>query len=75
MYNFPPPKGGVGGRPKRKPSFCSAKISDMDILRLEASLINEDDARPCQYTVWTAVCLRLRMMLGHVSTQSGLLSV
>ena len=34
----------------------------------------EGDARPWQYTVWTAVWLRLRMMLGHVSTQSGLLS-
>ena len=32
----------------------------------------EGDVR--QYTVWTAVCLRLRVMLGHGSTQSGLLS-
>ena len=44
------------------------------ILRLKAGLINEDDARPWQYTVWTVVCLRLRVMLGHDSTQSGLLS-
>ena len=36
---------------------------------------NEDDARPWQYTVWTAVCLRLRVIPGHGSTQSGLLSV
>ena len=34
----------------------------------------EGDVRPWQYTVWTAVCLRLRVMLGHGSTQSGLLS-
>ena len=30
----------------------------------------EGDARPWQYTVWTAVCLRLRVMLGHGSTHS-----
>ena len=35
---------------------------------------NEGDVRPWQYTVWTVVCLRLRVMLGHGSTQSGLLS-
>ena len=35
---------------------------------------NEGDVRPWQYTVWTAVCLRLRVMLGHRSTQSGQLS-
>ena len=35
---------------------------------------NEGDARPWQYTVWAAVCLGLRVMLGHGSTQSGLLS-
>ena len=34
----------------------------------------EGDTRPWQYTVWTAVCLRLRVILGHGSTQSGLLS-
>ena len=34
----------------------------------------EGDVRPWQYTVWTAVRLRLRVMLGHGSTQSGLLS-
>ena len=32
----------------------------------------EGDARPWQYTVWTVVCLRLRVMLDHGSTQSGL---
>ena len=35
----------------------------------------EGDGRPGQYTVWTVVSLRLRVMLGHGSTQSGLLSV
>ena len=34
----------------------------------------EGDVRPWRYTVWTDVCLRLRVMLGHDSTQSGLLS-
>ena len=34
---------------------------------------NKGDARPWQYTVWAAVCLRMRVMLGHGSTQSGLL--
>ena len=34
----------------------------------------EGDTRPWQYTVWTVVCLRLRVILGHGSTQSGLLS-
>ena len=34
----------------------------------------EDDAWPWQYTVWTVVCLTLRMMLGHGRTQSGLLT-
>ena len=34
----------------------------------------EGNARPWQYTVWADVCVRLRMMLGHGSTQSGLLS-
>ena len=34
----------------------------------------EGDVRPWQYTVCTVVCLRLRVMLGHGSTQSGLLS-
>ena len=37
--------------------------------------VNEIDARPWQHTVWTVVCLRMRVMLGHGSTQSGLLSV
>ena len=27
----------------------------------------EGDVRPWQYTVWTDVCLRLRVMLGHGS--------
>ena len=35
---------------------------------------NEGDARPWQYTVWTAVCLRMRVMIDQGSTQSGLLS-
>ena len=35
----------------------------------------EGDTRPWQYTVWTAVCLRLRVILGHGSTQSGLLNI
>ena len=30
----------------------------------------EGDARPWQYTVWTDVCLRLRVMLDHGSTHS-----
>ena len=34
----------------------------------------EGDARPWQDTVWTVVCLRLRVMLGHGSTESGLVS-
>ena len=34
----------------------------------------EGDGRSWQYTVWTVVCLRLRVMVGHGSTQSGLLS-
>ena len=34
----------------------------------------EGDASPWQYTVWTAVCLRLRVMPVHGSTQSGQLS-
>ena len=34
----------------------------------------EGDTRPWQYTVWTVVCLRLRVILGHGCRQSGLLS-
>ena len=30
----------------------------------------EGDVRPWQYTVWTAVCLRLRVMLGHGAVHS-----
>ena len=35
----------------------------------------EGDTRPWQDAVWTVVCLRLRVILSHDSTQSGLLSV
>ena len=34
----------------------------------------EGDVRSWQYTIWTVVCLRLGVMLGHGSTQSELLS-
>ena len=30
----------------------------------------EGDVRPWQYTVWTAVCLRLRVMLDHMAVHS-----
>ena len=64
--------GGGGGCPAGwKSSFCNAKRS---ISGFEAGLINEGDASPWQYRVWTVVCLRLRVMLGHGSTESGLVS-
>ena len=48
----------------------------MAVHRLDCCLsVTEGDARPWQYTVWTVVCLRLRVILGNGCRQSGLLSV
>ena len=52
--------------------WCSAMaVHSLDCCLPET----EGDARPWQYTVWTVVYLRMRVMLGHGSTQSGLMSV